>query len=269
MMPPPRVRPAPAGDGAVSEVVGQLLILVIVMLSVGIVYSTGLPVLGGAQDAIQFEATRQGFLVLQSDVNKALYDQSPVKTTVLQMGGGSLGLGTGGTLDVRAVNASGVAIYSTSLPLTQVEYLQGENRLAFVNGGVLLMQGGGGAVLSPPKLFVYEDVKNGEVVLASSLSRLRNATNTATSFSGKGTVRVQATYNTTNVTLFESGGGRVYLNFTAPVYYPAWRNFFTELRGKLSDTAALVVGGVDEEINVTVYYDKLQLTEHVVDLRLT
>jgi hypothetical protein len=127
----------------------------------------------------------------------------------------------------------------------------------------------GGVVRSPPKLFVYEDVKNQEVVLAASLSRLQNATNTTTGVSGKGTVRVQATYNSTNVTLFESGSGRVHLNFSAPVYYPAWRNFFNDMQRNLNNTAALVIGGVDEEINVTVYYDKLQLTEHVVDLRLS
>lgn len=257
-----------ADDAGVSEVVGQLLILTIVVLSVSVVYSAGLPILNSSQDAIQFEALRQGFLVLQSDVNKALYDQSPIKTTVLQMGGGSLSLGNGGTLEVRALNASGTPIYSTSLGLTHVEYVQGDKRVAFVNGGVLEMDREGGVVLSPPKLFVYEDVKNGEVVLASSLSRLRNATGTTTGVSGKGTLRVQASYNSTNVTLFESGSGRVHLNFSAPVYHPVWRRFFNDLRGKLSDTAALAIGGVDEEINVTVYYDKLQLTEHVVDLRL-
>lgn len=264
-----RISPMPAGDEGVSEVVGQLLIFTMVIISVSVVYSAGLPILSTSQDAIQFEATRQGFLVLQSDVNKVLYDQSPVKTTVLQMGGGSLSLGTGGTLEVRALNASGITFYSTSLSLTHVEYLQGDKRIAFVNGGVLEMFGDGGVVRSPPKLFVYEDVKNDEVVLASSLSRIQNATNTTTGVSGKGMVRVQATYNATNVTLFESGSGRVHLNFTTPVYYPAWRNFFTDFQRKLNNTAALVLGGVDEEINVTVYYDKLQLTEHVVDLRFS
>ena len=76
---------------AVSEVIGYVIIFGIVMLSIGMIYAVGLPVLQSSTDATQFKSIEQGFLILQTDLFKVALDPAPVRTTKLGTAeGGSL-----------------------------------------------------------------------------------------------------------------------------------------------------------------------------------
>ncbi|MCK5109574.1 MAG: hypothetical protein KAR25_07775, partial [Methanosarcinales archaeon] len=57
-------------DSAVSEVLGYTLVFGIVILSIGLIYTAGIPALQSTKDATQFKSVEQGFMIMNTDLLK-------------------------------------------------------------------------------------------------------------------------------------------------------------------------------------------------------
>ena len=90
-------------DEAVSDTVGFILIFGIVILSMGLIYSLGYPLLQSNMDTSIFESTEQSFIVLQSNMKMVSYDQVPVKNLKMKLY--SAGLSSSSALAVAAIHA--------------------------------------------------------------------------------------------------------------------------------------------------------------------
>ncbi|MDI3486053.1 MAG: hypothetical protein PWQ50_1273 [Methanolobus sp.] len=72
-------------NAAVSETLGYILLFAIVTLSMGVIYAIGYPALQSNMDANVFESAEQNFIVLQSNMERVAFDQTPVKVLKLKL----------------------------------------------------------------------------------------------------------------------------------------------------------------------------------------
>lgn len=72
-------------DAAVSETLGYILLFAIVTLSMGVIYAIGYPALQSSIDTNIFESAEQNFIVLQSNMDRVAFDQTPVKVHKMKL----------------------------------------------------------------------------------------------------------------------------------------------------------------------------------------
>ncbi|MEM2934030.1 MAG: hypothetical protein QXL78_03790 [Methanocellales archaeon] len=249
-------------QNGVSEVVGYILILGIMITSIGLMYTYGFPVLESSQSKIRYQSVEQGFAVLQSNLDKTAYDQAPVKTTRINVGEGTLSTSSGDHLKL-AVNVTNATKFQIELDLGVIEYEYGEDSVAYMNGGVFEKQAEYAFIKFPPTIFVYEDLRNNETIAMISLIKMESNIS-----SGSGIVTVVSKYNGSDTHVFIESGGNVILEINSSKYADAWEDYFIKMKGSLQNTVIQLERSGDE-LAITIPFNKVIITENKLKLEIT
>ncbi len=245
--------PAIKSNRAASEVIGYVIIFGIVMLSIGMIYAVGLPVLQSSTDATQFKSIEQGFLILQTDLFKVALDQAPVRTT-------KLGTAEGGSLrsDPDACNLtieithSGTRVNHT-IAMGNIEFNSRVGSVACENGAVVVNYQAGAVMRSNPRMFNSTD--QGDILF--SLVKIND------SFASRGGGIAQVTISNPrfNESVFNTPAvyqnGELRLKFDS-VYSDAWERFIIDE----FDTTFDPTTGWSEDIP----FKKLVIVEYIVSV---
>ncbi len=113
-------------ESAASGPIGFVLIFSIILISIGMVYVGGEPVLENTQENTHFIQMEQSFVLFSDNVNKVGFERAPIRNTELKIKGGTLSIS----------HNSWIAINGTRFDLGSIEYEFGDKTLAYENGGV-------------------------------------------------------------------------------------------------------------------------------------
>ncbi len=240
-------------DKAVSEAIGFILILGLVLTGIALITLYGYPVLVKEQSSADVKNMERAMIVIQNDMKSLCFKNVPYKESTLQVSGGTLEV-------IRAddsecyfkITASsgpdGEPYDSGELKLGALRYRSDRSTevITLENGAVMTRQEGstGSAMLAEPRWFYDEPTKTFVIYLMNITADERMAK------SGMTTVRMKL--NNTNTQSYEPGGP-VEVTYTKDAsndHSVAWRNYLTsptvgmELKSGPPDT--YTISGVDK-----------------------
>ncbi|MDI6886681.1 MAG: hypothetical protein QMD22_10175 [archaeon] len=207
-------------ESAVSEVIGFILVFSIIMLAIGVIYAVGYPAIQSSKENTQFQSMEQSFMVLQSDIKAVAFDQAPVKTLKMSLGGGSLTVYPGKG-HITVINGTGITKYDGSVGM--IEYEKKGRSIAYEGGGVWERYPAGSALkLSEPRIFVH-DVAGNRTVFISII----NISGVMSSVGGEGAASVVARFNRSSSPYIDSTSvpENVIITVTSE-YADAWGEVF-------------------------------------------
>jgi hypothetical protein len=224
-------------ERAVSEAIGFIIILGIVMSGIGLVTLYGYPVLVKEQSNTDVRNMERAMIVIQNDMKSLCFKNVPYKETTLQVSGGTLEVITssdsnskfkitGNTLDVEF--SPGALTYRSD---------RGTEVITLENGAVIRRQedAAGSAMLAEPRWFY--DNKTSERTFVIYLMNITADERMARS--GVATVRMSLEDVVTNVS--SSPGGEeitvIYERDTNNNNSVAWGNYLTGTSVGMQKTA--------------------------------
>ena len=244
-------------EEAVSETIGFILILGIIMTSIGIITAYGYPILEKTQENTQFQSTEQGFLVLQSNMKMVALDQSPIKTIKMGLGDGSI---TANSSQGRIrVNVDSAGAYEFDVLPGVIEYEKNGRKIAYENGGVWEFYPAGGTVrLSDPKIYVRE--VGGDTIVSISIINISGPLSSVGGASGS----IVAEYNNAGNPSINSTN-TVQIEVTSD-YADAWERYFNEIVNTTGSNSVVNTGPPANIVTATIDYDKLIVNEYTIDV---
>ena len=212
-------------EKAVSEAIGFILILGIVLTGIGLVTLYGYPVLVKEQSNADVRNMERAMIVIQNDMKSLCFKNVPYKETTLQVSGGTLEVinssdsGSmfriaGGSLDVGF--SPGALIYRSD---------RGTEVITLENGAVMTRQADatGSAMLAEPRWFYDGPTKTFVVYLMNITADERMAK------SGMATVRMSLESTTIHEPT-DNAGGTVTVEYIPDAdnkLSVAWKNYLT------------------------------------------
>jgi hypothetical protein len=183
-------------NSGVSEVIGFILVLGIIMAGIAIVTLYGYPALIQAQESSNIKNMQKNMIVLQNDFKSLAFKSIPYKETSIQISGGSLFVIPGDHVPNPFFN---ITYYNTSLggetTLTfypgDILYVpdSGESAVALENGAVHTSAFTGSAMLSEPRWYI--DDNSGKKTFVINLIQINTPNSTILSKNGMSTVQMQ------------------------------------------------------------------------------
>lgn len=214
-------------DSGVSEVVGMIFILGIVITAISIVYAGGYPALFRARDQNYQANVDEAFRVLAFNINRVVSGEAPSQSIEIRMFDSSVSFLRKSTLNIsfwepNATSGQNEPTF-TLLSLMTVESERQGAKVAYEGGGIWnLYPGGGSAMLLEPPFVV--DVNRSSVVIPVAAPLSSNG-----SVSGRGIARVEVErYCPSTGACIPSLRVATVYNLTLRIqseYCPGWRNF--------------------------------------------
>ncbi len=174
----------PLNGKAVSEVLGYVLILSIVVATVTVIYAAGMPAIRSQENLAVFRAMENTFYILQSVERLVAYNITPVKAVTVRAEGGSIAvIPDWGTMYV------GINGKVKEYPYGAIVYLSNDGRGIVLDNGAILEAYGNRFVPSPvnaitPKQLILTRIDRvGNEVYISLINVTGNV-----SFSGQKTI---------------------------------------------------------------------------------
>jgi len=217
-------------EGAVAEVVGNIIIMAITIIGIGMITLVGVPTIQKMEDMATVRNAEQTYTFLDSRASGTIIGDSPFQTIGLDMGGGTIRSEPNGSgID----NKSYITVMSSNntinitIPMGAVIYQLGERTIAYEGGGVFSKYPSGASVmLSPPEIHF-----NGETLTLPVMT-----VNSATSIGGDGNAQISfkkvstqvlfpnaSIPNRTNPVLAEKEE-KLYVNISSE-YYEGWADY--------------------------------------------
>ena len=217
-----RNRSPVSDDRGVSEVVGYVLIISLVITTVGVVSVSGVSVLQDAREAQQIENAKRAFDLLADNVEDIYREGAPSRSTEVQLGSAQLVAERTTTINVSWTNSTGFRQFQP-LEIRSVTYEGGGNdRLIYDAGAVFRLSrpDGGGAVLREPPLVVTP----ARTVIATPQTVGQGTDTSAVSGS---TALIRTTKLSESVLTRSTQYANITMNVTAP-HWRAWRKALDE-----------------------------------------
>ncbi|WP_317295602.1 DUF7289 family protein [Methanoculleus nereidis] len=212
-------------ERAVSEAIGFILILGIVISGIGLVTLYGYPVLLKEQSNTDVKNMERAMIVIQNDMKSLCFKNVPYKETSLQVSGGTLEVvnSTSYGSSINISNSTDFWDYSLGALIYRSD--RGNEVISLENGAVMTRQEGsaGSAMLAEPRWF-YDDSTGTFVVYIMNIT-----TETLMAKSGMTTVRMSLENATTHPPLLNPTAITVkYETDPSGDYYStAWENYLT------------------------------------------
>jgi len=180
------------GDrSGVSPVIGMILILSIVVVSIGIIYTTGIPFIDSIKYTTQVSNAKNSFSVLQNDVLEII--NGPVtgagmgRITKVKMGGGSIFVEPQNT-EIQ-ISYSGSSNPVTAVPGT-ISYKYKLRSVVFENGATISKYSTGSFMEIDPLIYA-SDLGSGNIGL---MIHIINVTGENSSIGGEGTGKIWTSF---------------------------------------------------------------------------
>lgn len=217
-----------ASKSAVSDTLGFILVIAVVILAAGVLYATGFPLIQSKEEVTHMQEMEQSFKVLGRNVNKVAFGEAPRRSSEIKVYAGAM----------SAVQSSSITINGHNREMGAIEYTTDFGSIAYEGTGVFAKYSTGGVVIiQEPHISIAGTPAIPVVIL--------NGTGSA---GGVGVVRVIVEEAETQEAASLSGtpGGNTSLEIRSE-YYEAWAQFFNE---SLNITAS--VNATDKTVNVTL-----------------
>lgn len=234
---------------AVSEVVGYTLLLGIIVLGIGIISLTALPIIQDAKEQAYLKNVEQGFTVLDSKASLASIGKQPTQIVQMYTQAGDITVNDSGLSRIKVTFTNGTATYVVyNESMGTIQYQLGDNKIAYEGGGVFRKYPGEGdpVMITPPE-FHY----NGET-LTLPIIRI----NSNQSVGGTGVVTLRLVSEQTPNVLFPNPDDNP--EYTNPLllgkqvnvviksdYYKAWAKYIKE-----RTEASALTNDVTKEVKV-------------------
>lgn len=231
-------------EKAVSEVLGMVIILLIMMIVIGSILLVGVPMIESAKSRASMDVSMNSFLSMQNDIEEVVRGpiwipsensnviHGPSRETQFELMRGMLSI-LPNNYTVSVQNST-IEIFSSN-----ITYVAGEERISFENGAVIRKYEDGVAMMvSNPLISIYRIDTNNITVSIHAIS----LDGTLSSSSGEGNTWVET--RLLNYTSINESSNFNHININITSEYPeAWRAFFeTELKNK----------GISYSINGTI-----------------
>jgi hypothetical protein len=218
-------------DHGVSEVIGFIVILALMITGIGLVTLYGYPILLQEQASANVRNMEKNFIVIQTDINSLSFRNVPYKETSLQVSGGTLSI-----LKEPDTTPSGASFtISNSSPVITFypgnlvfQSTDGQADVVLENGAVHINYWSdrtGSAMISDPRWYYDQNTRT----LVIPLIRL-NATNDMSQI-GMGTIRMQLADTPYDTVIIPDGISEPFSITYDPDsqndYRVAWRNYIT------------------------------------------
>lgn len=178
-------------NAAVSETLGYILLFGIVTLSMGVIYAIGYPALQSNIDANIFESAEQNFIVLQSNMDRVAFDQTPVKVLKLKLQSSAIAVNNESSMTIT-YGANPPEVIHTG----EIQFQKDSKTLTYEMGGVFKKYPREATVMvsKPP---IYSSEINGVDVMTIGLVSVKGNSY----ISGKGIATVTLQHNSSNMSM--------------------------------------------------------------------
>lgn len=145
-------------DSGVSNTLGYMILLGILVTAIGITYMLGYPTLLNMISGGHIQNMERGFIILGNNVDRVMEQSTPMQNTELSLRGGTLMIVKDGTFNVSCTNTSDTATDSWDLYKIKYDY-PGDKTIGYEFGATMEKYGvgntiQGGTVLKKPKIVV-------------------------------------------------------------------------------------------------------------------
>jgi len=136
-------------DNAVSDIVGFMLVLSIMIVSLAAISLFAQPILNETKDEIYFSNMEQSFTLLHSDTNDIASGRSTIKTRDLNIANAHMSFDPDSTNISISFNGNHSILYNAG----SVEYDIKDRKVCLENGALLSSYGTGSIVISEPLIY--------------------------------------------------------------------------------------------------------------------
>ena len=223
---------------AVSEVIGYVVIVGIVFISIGMVYSNGIPALSQAEESQHLNNFERSFSVLKENIDEMVENEVEKRGSTMRL--------TDGTLDVDRDkeaeflvtirdNASSTVLLRDNSTSDPVIYSLNGRDVVYENGAVLRSDSTGSGMVTEPG---WEVATTGDGATLINIVSVFGGSEGSSQLAGSGTALIR--------TDAVSGGENTYLNSECPCdinvtvlsnHSTAWSNYFEVEFGDMSGTS--------------------------------
>ncbi|WP_457591444.1 DUF7289 family protein [Geoglobus sp.] len=238
---------------AVSEVLGYMLIMAIVIASISVVYMKVNNIVDNTSKMFISEGIRQSFKRILNVMAISTYGGAPLQSIQIEMQGGSLWISNETVISITAGNTS-LERYTGAL-----NYRYGGYQVSIENGGVWENYYGYERSVEEPRIFIHTTSAKSSsystmVVAVVVINRLVGDV----SVSGQGSVKL--IFNTTAVNVTAQDVGDV-MNFTVTSpYAKLWYEFFDKLPGDA------YLNNTTNTARLSVYVDRIVIAEYTTEV---
>nr|WP_303716304.1 hypothetical protein [Methanoculleus marisnigri] len=214
-------------DKAVSEAIGFILILGIVITGISLVTLYGYPVLLKEQSNTDVKNMERAMIVIQNDMKSLCFKNVPYKETSLQVSGGTLEVinatSYGGSINVS--NSTDSWDYSVGALIYRSD--RSNEVITLENGAVMTRQDGstGSAMLAEPRWFYDVNPTTGEKTFVVYIMNI--TTDDLMAKSGMATVRMSLENTATEVYISPGDVTVTYTTDSDNDLTVAWENYLT------------------------------------------
>jgi len=231
----------------VSEVIGFILILGIMVTGIGLVTLYGYPILLQQQANANVKNMERNMISLQSDINSLTYKSIPYKETSMEISGGTLyainpnlaNQYPGGSY--FSVTENGVPLKFNSTDPASTTFHPGllefdsdsYNAIIGLQNGAVVTNGfsqtGGSSMLSGPRWFLDDDPSTSSRTLVLNMIQINSSGSLSSNGIGTVQMSVSQLYPPQDITLSPSQIIKItYTDFDG--YTTAWQDFFNNAR---------------------------------------
>ncbi len=199
-------------ETAVSEALGFILTLGVLIIASSLVYLGGYPILQDSMKASHFQEMEESFMLLGQNMNEVAYERAPIRTTELKILQGSMSTQRDSYMQV-VVNDTSYTYYMGS-----IEYFLDDQVIAYENGGI------------------WTKYKN-DVTIMRSKPNINHANITiipivellgAYSKGGEGTVRIRASHSDSSSICFINSTGYDATIIITSNFYKGWETYLKD-----------------------------------------
>ena len=243
-------------EKAVSEVIGMVLILGIVMLAIGIIMLAAVPMIESGKSRARMDVASNSFLSMQNDIEETVRGPIWIKDPYTQTNINGLGPSRetefelmGGTLNVlpnstniseksKTLNITNKTNFTIIIPPSSITYEADRERIVYENGAVIRKyESGEPMMVSNPLISIYKIDNNNITITIHTI----NLNGTLSSVGGDGKSWIETRLVSYNQTIEPNSStpnaNNTYINITS-AYPEAWKAFFDE---KLNKSAGLAL----------------------------
>ena len=217
-------------DKAVSEAIGFILILGLVLTGIALVTLYGYPVLVKEQSSTDVKNMERAMIVIQNDMKSLCFKNVPYKESTLQVSGGTLEVidasSYQGSIEI-SIGGSHVKQFSPGALIYRSD--RSTEVITLENGAVMTRQEGaaGSAMLAEPRWFCDVDPTTNKKTFVIYLMNISADERMAKS--GMATVRMKLNSSSTQA-MPVSSGEKVTVEYNSGSsgdYKVAWKNYLT------------------------------------------
>ncbi len=150
---------------AVSEVLGYILVLSVVVATITVIYAAGMPAIRSQEDIAVFRSMENTFYVLQNVERLVAYNITPEKAVTVRAEGGSIAVIPDWgwiNITVRYGSGNGKVVFSFNKRYGAIIYIKNNNKAIILdNGAVLEYYGSSCLMTAKPRFLKVVDLNNG------------------------------------------------------------------------------------------------------------